>query len=364
MRIGCLQLSPTLGSVHENIQQADSLLSASGVRLGGLDLLVLPELAFTGYNFPSLSAISPFLEPTSSGPSTRWAHATAKRLNCLVSVGYPEIATLSDSTTRRYNATVTVSPTGAVLAHYRKAFLYYTDATWASEGPDGFWSGVLPLPLSSRKRAPHDISSAVSDGASHTYTNSPLTGEVNGRAVSPSPTVSPVQPAAATVMGICMDLNPKDFTAPWTAYEFANHIVDSRASLAILTMAWLTRLSRDELAADPKQPDMETFSYWIERLAPVIEKSRARMRQQEQADHEGFARDGAGETIVVVANRTGEEPGRDPSTGLEGTRYAGTSAVLGINGGAIRVFGIMGRAEEGVLVVDTDLEAPMVVRRP
>ncbi|KAI9867983.1 MAG: Carbon-nitrogen hydrolase, partial [Pleopsidium flavum] len=146
MRIACLQFNPSLGHVQRNIERADSILSASPSKLQNLDLLVLPELAFTGYNFRSLAAISPYLEPTSSGPSAKWALATAKRFNCAVSVGYPEIATPSTDTataspsprihnphsdpSRRYNSTITVSPTGLILANYRKTFLYYTDETW------------------------------------------------------------------------------------------------------------------------------------------------------------------------------------------------------------------------------------------
>lgn len=46
MRIGCVQFSPVLGEVDNNLSRADSVLSK--VNLEGIDLLVLPELAFTG----------------------------------------------------------------------------------------------------------------------------------------------------------------------------------------------------------------------------------------------------------------------------------------------------------------------------
>ena len=49
MRIGCLQFAPQVGDVHNNLNRADSVLSkASPDDLDLLDLLVLPELAFTG----------------------------------------------------------------------------------------------------------------------------------------------------------------------------------------------------------------------------------------------------------------------------------------------------------------------------
>ena len=117
-----------------------------------------------GYNFPNLEAIQPHLEPTASGPSTQWALATARRLNCLVVVGYPEVALEPSSlpsnvyscsvfapdhaglikSGANHNSAVTVAPTGNIVAHYRKSFLYLTDATWAIEGP-GFHAGSLPL---------------------------------------------------------------------------------------------------------------------------------------------------------------------------------------------------------------------------
>jgi protein N-terminal amidase len=126
-----------------------------------------------GYNFPNLEAIQPHLEPTASGPSTQWALTTARRLNCLVVVGYPEVALDASSLPSNvssasvfapdhaglikaganYNSAVTVSPDGHIVAHYRKSFLYFTDATWAIEGP-GFHAGMLPLRMGQSERVP------------------------------------------------------------------------------------------------------------------------------------------------------------------------------------------------------------------
>ena len=87
MRVATLQFNPTLGAVGHNIQRATALLDASN--LTHIDVLVLPELAFSGYNFPNLAAIQPYLEPTAAGPSTQWAIETARRGNFHVIVGYP-----------------------------------------------------------------------------------------------------------------------------------------------------------------------------------------------------------------------------------------------------------------------------------
>ncbi|KAF4632359.1 hypothetical protein G7Y89_g5769 [Cudoniella acicularis] len=278
MRIGCLQFAPQVGDVDNNLNRADAVLSRANPK--DLDLLVLPELAFSGYNFRSLQHITPFLEPTAAGITSLWARTTALKYNCVVTAGYPEkvdVRAKWPAGPEYYNSAITVNQEGETVANYRKCFLYYTDETWALEGPDGFYSGEI-------------------DGL----------GKV--------------------VMGICMDLNPYKFEAPWNAWEFSYHVLYKEANLVVLTMAWLTREDITTYSRSPREPDMDTLSYWLSRLEPIIRAERT------------------GEIIVVLANRCGSE---------DEVVYAGTSAVLGINGGEVKVYGILGRGEKELLVVDT-----------
>ncbi len=92
-------------------------------------------------------------------------------------------------------------------------------------------------------------------------------------------------------------------------------------------MAWLTREDARHSSRLPKEPDMDTLTYWVKRLEPLI---RA---------------EGDDEIIVIFANRTGTE---------EEAVYAGTSAVIGIKSGEVSVYGLLGRGEKELLVVDTD----------
>jgi protein N-terminal amidase len=71
---------------------------------------------------------------------------------------------------------------------------------------------------------------------------------------------------------------------------------------------------------------MDTLSYWLARLEPLI-----------RAETED-------EIIVVLANRCGSE---------DEAVYAGSSAVLGIQAGEVKVYGILGRGEKELLMVDT-----------
>ncbi|KAK4077358.1 uncharacterized protein Triagg1_3690 [Trichoderma aggressivum f. europaeum] len=278
MRIGCLQFAPQVGDVDNNLNRADAVLSKANPE--DLDLLVLPELAFSGYNFKSLQDISPFLEPSGSGITALWARTMALKYNCTVLVGYPEKVDVSPkwpTGPEYYNSAIVVNGDGETIANYRKSFLYYTDESWALEGNRGFYDGYIP-------------------------------GLGN------------------TSIGICMDINPYKFEAPWHAFEFAFHVLEVESNLVIVSMAWMTREDRRHYSRMPNEPDMDTLTYWVTRLEPLIRSNNE------------------DEIIVVFCNRTGVE---------DEVTYTGTSAVIGIQEGEVKVYGLLGRGEKDLLVVDT-----------
>lgn len=101
----------------------------------------------SGYNFKSLHEIYPYLEPTGAGISSLWARTVALKYDCTVAVGYPEKADVSHkwpTSPEYYNSLIAVNQDGDTWAHYRKTHLYYTDESWALEGPEGFYKGYLP----------------------------------------------------------------------------------------------------------------------------------------------------------------------------------------------------------------------------
>ncbi|OHW91727.1 N-terminal amidase, partial [Colletotrichum incanum] len=280
MRIGCLQFAPQVGDVNNNLNRADAVLSKADP--DGLDLLVLPELAFSGYNFKSLQHIAPYLEHSGSGITSLWARTTALKYNCNLVVGYPEKVDVTEdwpASPEYYNAALVVNEDGETIANYRKSFLYYTDETWALEGEEGFYKGRIPG-------------------------------------------------LGRTSIGI----------SPWHAHEFAFHVLESYSNLVILSMAWLTRENAQVFTSTPNEPDMDTLTYWVARLEPLIRKNSN------------------DEIIVVLCNRAGIE---------DDAVYAGTSAVLGVQNGEVKIYGILGRGEKKLLVVDTN-DAPYakLVHRP
>ncbi|KAL5002816.1 carbon-nitrogen hydrolase, partial [Aspergillus recurvatus] len=328
MRIATLQIASKLGDVEGNIKRADELLS-KGISVpdghGGdrerirvedakLDILVLPELALTGYNFPSLEAIKPYLEPAGQGRSAAWARQTAKRLGCKVCIGYPEVEFETDGNGQceenYYNSLLVLDEQGNILLNYRKTFLYYTDETWASEGSASLGFHQLAFPSAEKNSG---NSRARSEGEAAILPAAPRAQEKTDKEI-------------ATSFGICMDINPYRFEAPYTAYEFAHRVLDSKSQLVILSMAWLTLLSREELDALAGKPEIDTFNYWLQRFMPLIRKQMNHSRNADDSEANTSSPDAEKRIVIVFANRAGEEDG-SPSP----ARYAGTSTVVAVS---------------------------------
>lgn len=197
------------------MKKADELLSG----IDALDVLVLPEMIFTGIKRLSKAihlrtkSISYHFWKTKMGqPSngrSRLVHNfdLAKRFNSLVQVGFP----LAEGAIY-YNAVCLVKPTG-LWKIYRKHFLFETDESWATAG-NSFESF-----------------------------NDDSLGKIG--------------------VGICMDLNPKAFLSPFELFEWANFQQISKVNIILCSMAWLYQ----------EAPSMETIQYWATRMTPLIKSS-------------------------------------------------------------------------------------------
>lgn len=290
MKIAVLQFVPLKGNIKGSIAKVEKLIQS--LRPGDVDLLVLPELAFAGYNFSSLDSIKPHLEHAQTGPTGVWAKQTAQRLRSIVTVGYAE-TTFKESTAAgdssqenvdrkmNFNSNIAYGPDGSMIAHYRKHFLYMVDESWCVEGSDRFYAGNYPAPVSQR-----------------------------------------------VAMGICMDINPYRFEAPWNEMEFARHALKSRAELIILSMAWTnTDATIEEVSDDSSkiQPDWQTLRYWTSRFEPVIMAEKS--------------------VLIVFGNRCGYE---------ENVVYTGTSTIARAGYGKFEAWDIAGIGEERLVVADTN----------
>lgn len=144
-------MKPQFGMVQLNAAHADELIAS--LAPGDVDLLVLPEMAFTGYCFRNAEQIRPLCERDSDGVTVSWARRTAVRLKAYVVVGFPRIQSGSQWALLEYpsrcltsahvdasggelltNSLCVAAPDGRIPLLYDKRFLYETDERWATEG--------------------------------------------------------------------------------------------------------------------------------------------------------------------------------------------------------------------------------------
>lgn len=123
-RVAVVQFSVQFGEPAKNFQGVDQLLSSHG----HLDLIVLPELAFTGYDFHTREELSPLAERYGYGPTTDFLSHLSQRHRAVVVAGYAE----ADGA-KIYNSAVAVS-NGSVLGNYRKLHLFSRENELFSPG--------------------------------------------------------------------------------------------------------------------------------------------------------------------------------------------------------------------------------------
>ena len=127
MKVGYLQSNPEFGEVTKNLDQFAS-------RLGNIkcDLLVLPELAFAGYQFVSQEEVRELSEPVPDGTTTQTCLALAQQYRMHLVIGLPE-----REGNQCYNSDIVVGPSGFVGC-YRKTHLFFEVTLYFTPGDSGF----------------------------------------------------------------------------------------------------------------------------------------------------------------------------------------------------------------------------------
>jgi predicted amidohydrolase len=127
MRIGYYQNNPAFGEVTENLDRI-----AAALQTAEADLLVLPELCASGYQFGSTDEVHDLAEPVPDGPTTRRLIDLAKHRRMVVVAGLPE-----RSGNTFYNSAVVVGPQG-LIGCYRKTHLFFEETLFFTPGDTGF----------------------------------------------------------------------------------------------------------------------------------------------------------------------------------------------------------------------------------
>ncbi|CAH6720030.1 protein N-terminal amidase [[Candida] jaroonii] len=203
LRVACIQFNPLKGEIERNKIKIRQLIDSINKPF---DLVVLPELSITGYNFNSENAISPYLDTVNNPIASNFGKELSKKYQCFTVIGLAE--KIED---KIYNSCKLINPVGEILYNYHKTFLYETDEVWgASENPDKSFRSV-------------DVILNKDYYLKNDTTKDYPTTRVN--------------------FGICMDLNPYKFEAPFNKFEFSSGCYYNRSDLIICPMAWLSPYS-------------------------------------------------------------------------------------------------------------------------
>lgn len=127
LRVGFFQYAPTFGEIQRNLSRVSERVIRTEC-----DLLVLPELFATGYQFVSRSEVEALAEPVPDGPTTRHLSELARDRNMYLVAGLPERVG-----THLYNSAVLVGPNG-LIGCYRKTHLFFEETVLFSPGDTGF----------------------------------------------------------------------------------------------------------------------------------------------------------------------------------------------------------------------------------
>ena len=130
IRVACIQMEPVVGRKQANIEK--SVASIEEAARNGARLIVLPELANSGYVFESREEAFALSEPVPDGESTRaWARLARDR-DLYIAAGICE-----RDGDMLYNSAVLVGPEGHV-GTFRKVHLWNEENLYFEPGNLGF----------------------------------------------------------------------------------------------------------------------------------------------------------------------------------------------------------------------------------
>jgi predicted amidohydrolase len=127
MRVGYFQFDPVFGEVARNLDHVTARLEQAEA-----DLIVLPELFTTGYQFVSKEEVFRLAEPVPEGETTKRLTEIAARRGMTIVAGLPERAGA-----HCFNSAVVVGPKG-FIGCYRKTHLFFEETLFFTPGDSGF----------------------------------------------------------------------------------------------------------------------------------------------------------------------------------------------------------------------------------
>ncbi|KAG2377435.1 hypothetical protein C9374_009346 [Naegleria lovaniensis] len=216
------------------------------------DILIFPEMSFTGYLFENRKDVFPYCEEKGKGSCYEFCWDLARKYHCAVVCGYPEKEPivndhgssldhhdLADDESignhyKLFNSMYIVSPDGSFV-NYRKHFLYCEDLKWANEG-EGF------------KTFDFSLTEKKVQVVNNTELNSTFQHVRIG-------------------LGICMDINNgTNFSSDFKNKELGTFHKEQGTEVLLFIANWL---------ASSEEPEncLSLQTYWLNRLSPMLSET-------------------------------------------------------------------------------------------
>ncbi|WP_297062671.1 nitrilase [Thermococcus sp.] len=133
MKVAYVQMEPTFLDPEKNYSKAERLVRKA--REKGAQLVVLPELFDTGYNFESKNEVESVAGQIPDGPTTEFLVELAREEEVFIVGGTAE----KDERGNLYNSAVIVGPLGwGYIGKYRKIHLFNREKLFFKPGNLGF----------------------------------------------------------------------------------------------------------------------------------------------------------------------------------------------------------------------------------
>jgi 5-aminopentanamidase len=127
LKVGVFQFAPEFGNVPSNLDKIEKAVHGAQA-----DLIVLPELCTTGYQFVSTGEVVSLAEPVRDGESVRRLESISRENGFYLVAGIAE----ADGGAC-YNSSVLIGP-GGWIGTYRKVHLFLDEKLWFRPGNLGF----------------------------------------------------------------------------------------------------------------------------------------------------------------------------------------------------------------------------------
>lgn len=137
MKIGYLQFKPELHSTSVNTEKVSDFITGTE-----FDLLVIPELANSGYLLSSVDELIKISENPDNGKYCAVLKKISREKNACIVSGFCE-STKDGNQDVYYNSSILVFPDGKYRI-YRKTHLFYNEKNYFQPGNTGFWVYDVP----------------------------------------------------------------------------------------------------------------------------------------------------------------------------------------------------------------------------